>query len=142
MSSTSFRINSPQVIREAFENEVVIVNLETGTYYSLDNIGAFIWSSIEAGANASTIIDALSRHYQNNDQEISREVARFLNELQQEALIVPGQIDNDTAPIVYEAVNGNSFSAPILNKYTDMQELLLLDPIHEVDETGWPSLKR
>ena len=34
-----------------------------------------------------------------------------------------------------------SFEAPILHKYTDMQDLLLLDPIHEVDEAGWPSVK-
>ena len=26
-----------------------------------------------------------------------------------------------------------------LGKYTDMQELLLLDPVHEVDEAGWPN---
>jgi hypothetical protein len=26
-----------------------------------------------------------------------------------------------------------------LHKYTDMEELLLLDPIHDVDETGWPN---
>jgi hypothetical protein len=28
-----------------------------------------------------------------------------------------------------------------LQKFTDMQELLLLDPIHEVDERGWPHRK-
>ena len=33
------------------------------------------------------------------------------------------------------------FVPPSLHKYVDMQELLLLDPIHEVDETGWPSIK-
>jgi hypothetical protein len=32
------------------------------------------------------------------------------------------------------------FVAPVLDKYTDMQELLLLDPIHEVDASGWPKL--
>jgi hypothetical protein len=26
----------------------------------------------------------------------------------------------------------------MLQKFTDMQDLLLLDPIHEVDESGWP----
>jgi hypothetical protein len=26
----------------------------------------------------------------------------------------------------------------LLNKYSDMQELLLLDPIHDVDDAGWP----
>ena len=30
------------------------------------------------------------------------------------------------------------FEAPVLYTYTDMAELLLLDPIHDVDETGWP----
>jgi hypothetical protein len=30
------------------------------------------------------------------------------------------------------------FAAPALNTFSDMQELLLLDPIHEVDEAGWP----
>jgi hypothetical protein len=32
-----------------------------------------------------------------------------------------------------------SFTHPQLQKYTDMQELLLLDPIHEVEESGWPA---
>jgi hypothetical protein len=35
-----------------------------------------------------------------------------------------------------------AFVAPVLHKHTDMQDLLLLDPIHEVDETGWPSVKK
>jgi len=30
------------------------------------------------------------------------------------------------------------FVKPILQKYTDMADLLLLDPIHEVGEQGWP----
>ena len=34
------------------------------------------------------------------------------------------------------------FQAPSLQKYTDMEEMLALDPIHEVDEEmGWPSAK-
>ena len=35
-----------------------------------------------------------------------------------------------------------SFSPPTLEKYTDMEELLALDPIHEVNEVvGWPNVK-
>ena len=30
------------------------------------------------------------------------------------------------------------FVPPTLEKYTDMQDLVLLDPVHEVDERGWP----
>jgi hypothetical protein len=32
----------------------------------------------------------------------------------------------------------SKFEKPGLQKYSDMQDLLLLDPIHEVDEMGWP----
>ncbi len=31
------------------------------------------------------------------------------------------------------------YEEPKLGKHTDMQELLLLDPVHEVGETGWPN---
>ncbi len=31
-----------------------------------------------------------------------------------------------------------SFEAPILNRFTDMEEMLLLDPILYVDVSGWP----
>ena len=27
---------------------------------------------------------------------------------------------------------------PVLEKFTDMQDLILLDPVHEVSERGWP----
>jgi hypothetical protein len=33
------------------------------------------------------------------------------------------------------------YTKPVLNKYTDMQQLLLADPLHEVQEAGWPHTK-
>ncbi|MCU1244771.1 MAG: hypothetical protein JWN02_681, partial [Acidobacteria bacterium] len=27
---------------------------------------------------------------------------------------------------------------PRLERYTDMQEIILLDPVHKVDSQGWP----
>jgi hypothetical protein len=36
---------------------------------------------------------------------------------------------------------GAAFQPPTLRKYTDMQDLLLIDPIHEVDDLGWPGVK-
>ena len=34
-----------------------------------------------------------------------------------------------------------AYETPILERYTDMQEYLLIDPIHGVDERGWPAGK-
>ncbi|MDI6809774.1 MAG: hypothetical protein QME66_12490 [Candidatus Eisenbacteria bacterium] len=38
-SSPRFRVNQPNVIFEVFDDEVVIVNLDSGNYYSLDKSG-------------------------------------------------------------------------------------------------------
>jgi hypothetical protein len=35
-----------------------------------------------------------------------------------------------------------AFVPPSLAKFQDMQDLLLLDPIHETDEPGWPARKQ
>ena len=33
------------------------------------------------------------------------------------------------------------FEPPTLSKYKDMQDMLLLDPVHDVEEAGWPEPK-
>ena len=30
------------------------------------------------------------------------------------------------------------FTTPTLEIFSDMQDILLLDPVHDVDERGWP----
>jgi hypothetical protein len=140
-SGDIFRINSPKVIDEIFDDEVVIINLDSGSYYSADRTGLEIWREIKRGAGASAIVAALTAKYEGDAAEIDAACRRFLAELRQESLIVS---TNDAPEISAEvAANrpsdaGAKFSAPALHKYTDMQELLLLDPIHEVDESGWP----
>ena len=45
------------------------------------------------------------------------------------------------APKALPVLNGErgAYVSPGVDKYTDMQELILLDPVHEVDAIGWPA---
>jgi hypothetical protein len=57
-------------------------------------------------------------------------------------LIAPlqdGAATNSNGAAAVAQTNGRPYSPPKLSAYTDMQELLLLDPVHEVDDAGWPS---
>jgi len=47
---------------------------------------------------------------------------------------------SDERELKHVSSNGE-FRAPVLNVYADMKDLLLLDPIHDVDEVGWPTPK-
>lgn len=140
MSNQRFRVNTPTVTHEIIDGEAVIINLDSGNYYSLVEEGSFIWSLVEKGASASELQNAIRQSYQGDAQEIDRGVQELLGQLQQENLIVP--VDGAEAALELAAANNHRekplFHPPSLNKYSDMQELLLLDPIHDVDDAGWP----
>jgi hypothetical protein len=140
------RINAPQVISEVIDGEAVIVNLETGAYYSIQGAGSLIWELIETGASAADMLARLVDQYASSSAEIRSPLLSFLNELREEGLIefvspVDDLFSNIPASGVGAAGGVKLFDRPMLAKYTDMADLLLLDPIHEVDETGWPEPK-
>ena len=148
MNNQQFRVNTPTVTHEIIDGEAVIINLDSGNYYSLVETGTLIWSLVERGASTSDVQGLLQQSFQGEATEIDRGVQELLSQLQQENLITPV----DGAPAVdatelkqilnnHNGHNGHEkpqFNPPQLNKYSDMQELLLLDPIHDVDEAGWP----
>ena len=135
-----FHIRRPEVIHEILDDELVIVNLKTGSYFSLDRVGAVVWRAVDRRASRAEIVAEVVARYHGPEAEIEREVSRLLEDLQAHALIAVSAegatMPPGTAPAAGERL---PFSAPQLQKYTDMQELLLLDPIHEVDESGWPT---
>jgi len=90
----------------------------------------------------------LTQYYECPQGNEENAVNLFLNQLQQEELVIviDDKLTDSPLPQNWKnqiMTNGSKtvFNAPVLNKYTDMQDLLILDPIHEVDATGWPSTK-
>jgi len=143
-----FRVNGPKIIHETIDGETVLVNLDSGNYYSLDGVGADVWGLVENGVHVGGIITWVAQQYRGEISDIEKALFRLLEELQREELIVvdePGssqtsvdQGDQDGVSVPEQLKN---FTPPVLHKYSDMQDLLLLDPIHEVDEIGWPNVK-
>ena len=140
-SRQCFTINAPSVVHEIIDGEAVIVNMANGKYYSIDKVGADIWGLIESGANLSQIIDTVSHRYQGSPDGIETSIKRLLAEMEEEALILAEESNDsrDYTPPPAPPEQRPQFEEPVLHKYTDMEELLLLDPIHDVDEAGWPN---
>jgi len=141
---THFRVNSPNVIHEIIDGEAVLVNLDSGSYYSIDSVGAVVWDYVEKGLSRHQIVEAIASQYDGEQADIDQGVQQLFIQLQEEQLIVPTETpsSNRHAPVTTPASTGQNkpqFETPILHKYTDMEDLLLLDPIHDVDESGWPN---
>ncbi len=144
MTSTHFyRINTPTIVHETIDDEVIIIDFGTGNYFSLDNVGAFIWNDFAAGLDMESINARVCTLYGRQREEVDAATARFVTELIDSALILDmpgGQVPSSAPPPEGGMQPARPYSPPLLNRYNDMQQLLLLDPIHDVDETGWPNL--
>jgi hypothetical protein len=134
-------INKSAVIFEVMGNEVVIVNLKKGAYYSLGGVGVLVWTLLEKENSLRQIAERVAAEYEG--EAIPDAIASLIAQMQaEEILLEDGTPDCDEGcePCGFLAAEKKQFAAPALQKFSDMQDLLLLDPIHEVDEMGWPNL--
>lgn len=137
-----FQLNSPTVVYDVVHDEVVFVNLESGAYYSTEQVGTKIWQYLNQGRNVGEIITALSKHYLADIGEIEKNVQALISQLLNEGLVVAGQgtrsaMQNSLLNEL-EQRQKETFSGVVLHKFNDMEDLLLLDPVHEVNDLGWP----
>lgn len=136
-----YRLNEPDVSHESFEDEILVINLKNGNYYSLLGTAIPAWLLLAKGASVPEVSETLARGSQADLALVSAAVGRFVDELEKENLLVrvPYAVPPATLPAVPLP---KAFSPPKFDRYTDMQQLLLMDPIHEVDDTGWPMAKK
>jgi hypothetical protein len=131
----------PSVVHEKFGDETVIVSLDSGSYYSAQGTGGVIWNLVSEGSSERNIVRHIRAEFNGDSDEISRATANFLDQLIEESLVSPEYVDDGDGSSLAHSVGkpDQVFVTPLLQKYTDMEEMLMLDPIHEVDEQGWPS---
>jgi hypothetical protein len=133
-----FQVNAPAAVAEIIDNELVVMNLETGTYYSSLDFGVVVWRWIEAGATIEQIVHAIVSYTGIQADGVRSDIESFVDSLARENLIrAAATATPSAAPI---APPDMPYQPPKLNVYSDMQDLLMLDPIHDVDAVGWPSL--
>ena len=134
-----FQINSKDVSSEYFENEVLAINLKTGNYYSLRFSAFAFWKLLNEGNSFESTLQLLCTHYNQDTTVIDSIFRNLLEQLINNELIEDSSIKNITPDNNWLSTLPIEYSEPQLECYTDMQDLLLFDPIHEVDtNVGWP----
>jgi len=108
--SQSYRVNAPKVVYEAFEDETVLINIDSGNYYSFSGSGALIWDRIVSGESIASVIEYLQERFA-DAADIALSVEDFVRELVEENLIVKHSIG--TAKKYNATKSTNSFARPI-----------------------------
>lgn len=123
-----FVASGPQVIFEKFGDEMVIANLDSGYFYSVEGSGGDIWSALVAGCTGREFAAAAKA-----DGDGAAEIERFIGGLITEGLLTETARSGAPSPGAVAA-----FTSPSMQKFDDLQGLLLVDPIHEASPAGWP----
>jgi hypothetical protein len=142
VNAQKYQIDRSRIIFEQFEDETVLVNTETGYYYSLSNTGSEILRLLDEGCLADDVPTILFGSCEGTHQRRDI-VQKFVERLVGESIITvrssdySNQIGRDPGPARYG--EGIEYVPPVLERFDDVRDLLLIDPIHQVDqEYGWP----
>lgn len=132
-------IHAPEIVHETLDGETIAIHLVTGNYYSLTGSGAEIWELLADGASVPEICSALARRHDCAVGELRGAVENFIADLEREGLVEDRDGSPNGAPTSEPSESGGRWEPPKLERYEDMRDFLLVDPIHEVDRTGWPA---
>lgn len=134
MSHTVLEVNAPDCVAEEFEGEIVALNMQTGTYFSIKDNALRVWHDLSNGHPVEALVAAAGA-----GAPMAVAIGKYVTTVVDEGLMRPaGGPINPRAPLSL-ALDGE---LPVLESFSDMQSLLLLDPVHEVDDQqGWPKTK-
>lgn len=138
-NSQSYQLNEPKVTGERLDGEFILLHFETGCYFSVVGTAADVCQLLFAGTAISEITEALASHYELDRDVIQQGVDGFVTQLVDEGLIVA--VDKTTDSMPSAPLFSGQFADLAFEKFDDMSEQLLLDPIHEIDDGGWPQAK-
>ena len=138
-----FIINTDHVSSEIFGEEAVVVNFMTGKYFGMTGSAPVIWKLFETPVSYDDVIAAVGGLNGLSD-EGKQLVQVFMDTLLRECLIKDAsELDTENTqskPVTIDP--GILQNPPVIEIFDDLQELIVLDPIHDADpERGWPVQK-
>ncbi len=83
--TTAFRI---------IDKEAVILNLETGVYYSLNEVGARVWGLCDGSCSVKDITTAICEEFEVQEEQAEKDTLELVSDLLGEGLV--GIYENPT----------------------------------------------
>src|SRR5262245_36498635 len=126
-----YRSNAPRFADETLDGEALIMDMVKGTYFSCLGASAIAWNELKCGASVDEVADSLATTYRISVRDASRDVERFLAALLAEEMLVE-EADASQRPSpasLAQPVEPGEYSALDLERYTDLADLILLDPV-------------
>jgi len=88
LSSDTLISRAEDVLATCVDGEIVLMSIERGSYYGLENTARCIWELLESPRKLEDLCALVKQKYRDKDDIIDRDVTRFVAEMANEAIVV------------------------------------------------------
>lgn len=88
ISKKSIVVIAPDQVSSELVDESVILNLKTGMYYGLNEVGASVWQLLQQPKSVADICDAILQEYEVDAAQCEADVLALLKDMIEAQLVV------------------------------------------------------
>ena len=81
MSDTTQVVAARDVMTADFSPEVVLLNLQDGVYYGVEDVGARVWTLLQSPIAVGAILETIAAEFEVDRERSDREVRAFVQQL-------------------------------------------------------------
>jgi hypothetical protein len=139
--SSHYRVNAPRFVHETVDGEALIMDMVKGSYYSCAGASAYAWNALARGVSTAALAKLIEERYGVASSDAGRDIDGFIATLLSEEMLFEASEPMGEVPTGDELaslVPSGDYAVLELERFTDLADLILLDPVHDVTEAGWP----
>ena len=142
MPVTLLKLAHDDIVFENYEDEMVLLNLPQGVYFTLDRTSADCLLWLLGAPSAAAALEAIRERHAGDADEIASGLAQLAEQLAGAGLAL-ARADGEAAQAldIGPAPPGSRYAPSRLERYDDIEDILKFDPVHEVNDTGWPNVR-
>src|SRR5271166_5393581 len=133
-----YTVDPAHVSHNRLQDDVIVINAASGAYYSGSGTAADVWTLISQGTTVSEAARILASEYTCEEATVLRDIDTCVRSLIDRGLIQENNKDaRERVPYALPQAVRTTWTTPEFDEYTDMWDLIRLDPIHEFGDAGW-----
>ncbi len=78
---------SDSAMARRVDDELVILDVSSGRYFGLNDVGAFIWEQLEHDCSSDDLVDAVVAEYSIDPRQASTDVNKLIEQLVDRGLV-------------------------------------------------------
>jgi hypothetical protein len=134
-----YKLNDEKMFFDMEDGQAIIINSLTGIYYGTSSLASAVLDAVLGGAGKESLIDRL-KELPGCPDDIEESLDAFFDDLEGREILLPDDEEGECPAFDNSALeDGFDLST---EEFSEVQDLILADPIHEVDlENDWSPLK-